>query len=188
MWRAMQSEFFKPDLMQTDRQYSTRLLRNTNPGFALVVTLSLMILLTVIAVGLLSLSAISLRQSAQTDPLAVAQANARMALMLAIGELQHSLGPDTRVSANAKILEKSGVSISDPLEQITGVWEAWRPSADSTAGSPRPATQRKPRISISQKLAHSFNPSNWSNHPAPPCPVCRRKKSLLKARPVPKDP
>ena len=131
MWRAMQSEFFKPDLMQTDRQYSTRLLRNTNTGFALVVTLSLMILLTVIAVGLLSLSAISLRQSAQTDPLAVAQANARMALMLAIGELQHSLGPDTRVSANAKILEKSGVSISDPLEQITGVWEAWRPSPTS---------------------------------------------------------
>ena len=131
MWRAMQSEIFKPDLMQTDRQYSTRLLRNTNTGFALVITLSLMILLTVIAVGLLSLSAISLRQSAQTDPLAVAQANARMALMLAIGELQHSLGPDTRVSANAKILEKSGVSISDPLEQITGVWEAWRPSPTS---------------------------------------------------------
>ena len=34
-------------------------------GFALVITLSLMILLTVIAVGLLTLSAISLRASSQ---------------------------------------------------------------------------------------------------------------------------
>ena len=36
-------------------------------GFALVVTLSLMILLTLIAVGLLSLSAVSLRSTSQGD-------------------------------------------------------------------------------------------------------------------------
>ena len=47
-------------------------------GFALVVTLSLMILLTVIAVGLLSLSSISLRASTQDQAVAVAQANARV--------------------------------------------------------------------------------------------------------------
>ena len=45
-------------------------------GFALVVTLSLMILLTVIAVGLLSLSSISLRAFPQGQAVAVAQANA----------------------------------------------------------------------------------------------------------------
>lgn len=50
-----------------------------NPrGFALVVTLSLMILLTVIAVGLLTLSGISLRSSAQIDAMQAARANARM--------------------------------------------------------------------------------------------------------------
>jgi Tfp pilus assembly protein PilX len=36
-------------------------------GFALIITLSLMILLTVIAVGLLTLSSISLRSSNQSD-------------------------------------------------------------------------------------------------------------------------
>ena len=68
-------------------------------GFALVVTLSLMILLTVIAVGLLSLSSVSLRSSSQGDSMAKAKANARMALMLAIGELQREMGPDSRISA-----------------------------------------------------------------------------------------
>jgi type II secretory pathway pseudopilin PulG len=61
-------------------------------GFTLVVTLSLMILLTVIAVGLLTLSSISLRSSAQTQALATARANARLALALAIGDLP-PLGP-----------------------------------------------------------------------------------------------
>lgn len=67
-------------------------------GFALVVTLSLMILLTIIAVGLLTLSSISLRSSSQGQAAAEARANARMALMMAIGELQKELGPDSRIS------------------------------------------------------------------------------------------
>lgn len=51
--------------------------------------------------------------------------------MLAIGDLQLTMGPDTRVSANAKILEKSGTNVVDNLEQVTGVWEAWRPSPEN---------------------------------------------------------
>ena len=46
-------------------------------GFALIVTLSLMILLTVIAVGLLTLSSVSLRTTSQTDAMYSARANAR---------------------------------------------------------------------------------------------------------------
>lgn len=72
-------------------------------GFALIVTLSLMILLTVIAVGLLSLSVISLRSSSRGAAQAEARANARLALLLAIGELQKYTGQDQRVTANADI-------------------------------------------------------------------------------------
>ncbi len=90
-------------------------------GFALVATLSLMVLLVILAVGMLSLSAVTLRSSSQGAAQAEARANARMALMVAIGELQKQMGPDQRISANGAILSDSNVN--HPL--WTGVWDSW---------------------------------------------------------------
>lgn len=78
--------------------------RKRPSGFALVVTLTLMILLTMVAVSLLSLSAISQRGSTQGEAQAMAQANAKLALMIALGELQKEMGPDMRVSAESALL------------------------------------------------------------------------------------
>lgn len=103
-----------------------RLSQNTHPGFALVVTLSLMILLTIIAVGLLSLSSVALRSSSQDKAIATARANARLALMLAIGELQKEAGPDQRISARAEILDsKTATPEVDGVNQPhwTGIWK-----------------------------------------------------------------
>ncbi len=97
--------------------------RSRKAGFALVVTLSLMILLTVIAVGLLSLSSISLRSSSQSNARQTAQANARMAMTLAIGQLQLYAGSDQRVSATADMASGAGgIAAADsapPLNAIT---------------------------------------------------------------------
>ena len=79
-------------------------------GFALVVTLSLMILLTIIAVGLLSLSSISLRRSALESDLAIARANARLGVTIALNQLQSTLGPDQRVTATADLKSPVGFS------------------------------------------------------------------------------
>ena len=117
-------------------------------GFALVVTLSLMILLTVIAVGLLSLSSISLRSSSQSMAQANAQANARMALMLAIGELQKEMGPDQRISANSAILDQSAVQHSNWL----GVWNSWKAGAGE-------ASQHSTIQGIADKMAPSYLPN-----------------------------
>ena len=86
-----------------------------------------MILLTVIAVGLLSLSAISLRSSSQGSAMAEAQANARLALMIAIGELQKEMGPDMRVSAESALFDSN-----TDTESIDGVKQSrWLATYDS---------------------------------------------------------
>lgn len=96
-------------------------LRRDRPGFALVITLALMVLLTLLAVGLLSLSAVSLRTASQGQAISVARANARLGLMLAVGTLQRSLGPDRRVSAPAAVVIPSAKQ-----PHLTGAWASWR--------------------------------------------------------------
>lgn len=114
-------------------------------GFAMVVTLMLLILLTVIAVGLLSLATVTLRSTAQGDSAARAKANARFALMMAIGDLQLAAGPDTRITATGAILENSDPS----KKQIVGVWESRKfdpadlPDAESYEQSGKSAKFKK---------------------------------------------
>ena len=75
------------------------------PGFALVATVSMMVLLTLVALGMLSLSTIEQRSSGENEEnMRISRANARMALMIALGELQEAAGPDQRVTATASIL------------------------------------------------------------------------------------
>lgn len=97
-------------------------------GFALVITLSLMILMTVIAVGLLTLSSVSLRSSIGALDQSRARANARMALALALAELQKQSGPDTRVTARADILDESN-------PPVLGVWKSWEGTDHTTTGA-----------------------------------------------------
>ena len=99
-------------------------------GFALIATLSMMILLTVIVVGLLTLSTISLRSSASSSDDAIARANARMALMFAVGDLQSYAGLDTRITARADILD-----VNNP--PVLGVWKSWEGTDHDPNGRPK---------------------------------------------------
>ena len=87
-------------------------------GFALVAVMSCLVLLMVLAVGLLSLSSVALRSAGQSTYVVRAQANARLALMLALGDLQRQAGPDTRATAPASILGADGIA----HPHWTGVW------------------------------------------------------------------
>lgn len=103
-----------------DSNWARRRLPRRN-GFALVAVLTMMILLTLLALGLLSLSTITLRNSGSGSAQATARGNARLALMLAIGDLQKNLGPDQRVTANSSLL-KANATASLANESWVGVW------------------------------------------------------------------
>ncbi|MFC0019567.1 hypothetical protein [Roseibacillus persicicus] len=105
-------------------------------GFSLVVTITMMILLSLIAVGLLSLSSITIRDSQAGQAEALAKSNARLALALAIGDLQKHLGSDRSATAQSSLINAQS---TEP--NLVGAWETyhWDPEQ---GGSPD-YTQKK---------------------------------------------
>lgn len=99
-------------------------------GFALVVTISLMVLLMVIGVGVLSLSAIALRTSSRASAKQEAMSNARLALVMAIGQLQRAAGPDQRISAQAQIVDPSAP------QAMTGIWRSHDANSSAMSADP----------------------------------------------------
>lgn len=89
--------------MGTPVEAAPRKPRRGRPGFSLVATMTCMVLLMVVAMGMLSLSAVTVRKVGRDGARQEAEANARMALMLAISQIQEHLGPDQRVSGDARI-------------------------------------------------------------------------------------
>lgn len=133
-----------------------RLIPQARAGFALVATLSLMVLLAILVVGLMSLSAIALRKASAGNAEAEARANARLALMLAVGELQKSLGSDGAITAPATILDSNPETpepdgIYEP--HLTGVWTARRDSLESPPSYDRSAPFRRWLVSTGDQQA-----------------------------------
>ena len=97
-------------------------------GFASLVTVIMMLMLALLSMAILSLSAVTLRSSVEADVVQQARANARLALTIAIGELQEQMGPDTRVSAEASILDQD--SSTTQIDGVTqthwlGCYNSW---------------------------------------------------------------
>ena len=108
-------------------------------GFTLIITISLLVLLTIVGIGLLSLSAVSLRASSQGSAMSAARSNARMALMLALGDLQKTMGPDKAISAPSGI-----VSATPAKNNLTGAWASW--DMNPNAASLNYATEKNTRF------------------------------------------
>ncbi len=156
-------------------------------GFALVVTLSLMILLTVIAVGLLSLSSISLRTSANGEANARAFANARLAVLMAIGELQKEVGDDRRITADADIL--STATQPHPQPHLVGAWDSWSPNMIAQPDKAKPDYETPKKDGFRSWLISAPDPAalrsrDW--RPQPPEPLSDKSQKLFSKK-KPKD-
>ncbi|HEX7260807.1 MAG TPA: hypothetical protein VF258_03245, partial [Luteolibacter sp.] len=121
----------------------------------------LMLLIVVIAVGLMQLANISLRSTGTERDMAHARANARVALMLAIGQLQKEMGPDQRISVPAAMLD-TNPDTPDPEgvanPHYTGVWSAAQPVTVANMDAPpvsRPQNFRN--WLVSGDPAHPYN-------------------------------
>ena len=97
-------------------------------GFALVVALSMMAFVLLLLLSVTTLVQVE-RAAAQHQLHTLrARENARLALLLAIGQLQQHAGHDARVSARAEIL---GDGNYDPATRFwTGIWDTSDPSAE----------------------------------------------------------
>lgn len=135
----------------------TRLPSTRPRGFALVVALSLMILLTILAVGLLTLSSSALRVSPREMAQATARQNARLALMMALGELQKGLGPDRAISAPS-----SAVTRNAAQPNLLGVWSGfgWLPPAGAVPAASEKATKFKSWL-VSTRSPESAGRLEW---------------------------
>ena len=98
-------------------------------GFALVVTMTMMGMVVVLALALLALAAGAMRGTTAVKAREEARGNARLAVALALGQLQTHLGPDQRVSAPA-----GAVAADAAQPHVVGAWESWRwmPNAGGT--------------------------------------------------------
>lgn len=85
--------------MSSHREIRTVSPHRGKQGFSLVATLLMLSLLMVLALGMTTLSSVSLRNAGRERDIGRARANARLALQIAIGELQSLAGPDRRVTA-----------------------------------------------------------------------------------------
>lgn len=99
-------------------------------GFALVIALGLMAFVLTLLMSMTLLIQVETRTSSDALAQLKARESARLALMIAIGELQKHGGPDQRVSARAEIL--GGGNYANTARFWTGIWDTSNPSADPT--------------------------------------------------------
>ncbi|MCO8187877.1 hypothetical protein NKE62_13240, partial [Akkermansia sp. Marseille-P9185] len=105
------------------KHFTKRPIRHVSKGFALIATITLMMLLALLSVGLLTIASSQVRISEKQLFAAEAKSLARFSLEVALGQLQCELGPDQRVSANSGILSSGASEGNAPY--ILGVWNSW---------------------------------------------------------------
>ncbi len=94
-------------------------------GFALVIALSLMSFVLLILLAFTTLARVESASAGQSKNRMEARQNAYLALMVAMGELQKSVGPDQRMTARADVLSGKGGIAEANMENPfwLGVWD-----------------------------------------------------------------
>lgn len=93
--------------------------QRTEDGFALLITITLLAFLVLLLVSVATLTRVETQVAANTQAAARARQHALLALNVAVGQLQAHAGPDSRLTAQANVLDENA---ENPW--FTGVWTA----------------------------------------------------------------
>lgn len=154
--------------------------KQKDKGFALVSTVTLMALLMVVCIGMVSLSGIESRTSNQGKARAEAKANARIALMTAIGELQKYAGADQSITAPARIVSEEGpfgIEVDDSKDLYT-IAMSTQGGDDTWQGSRTQAWQNRGRILVSGSEAEMTDIQSLANPVSEPDSISLSKKHM----------
>ena len=101
----------------------------SNSGFALIISLTLVSFLLILMLSLSSMMLVSSKHASVAVSAAVARKHAMFAMQMAVVQLQKYVGPDQRVTATGSIMDKNidDESNDEPHSDInapyfTGVW------------------------------------------------------------------
>lgn len=104
------------------------------PGFALVSTVAVMALVVMIALAMVGMATVTSRSAGHTHFIEQARANARMALSMALAQLQATTGVDQSVTAPASIFDSSPETVViDGVQHphIIGAWSTLKSDGSS---------------------------------------------------------
>ncbi|MGE9291482.1 MAG: hypothetical protein ACQKBT_10860 [Puniceicoccales bacterium] len=125
----------KPDTQRASDRLRTIPTTDRQQGFALVISLSLMALVLLLLVLLSSQIQINLSEAGLSRSYVQAKESAKLGMLVALGNLQKSAGPDQRVTARADLFFNEDTSYSFAEETVpehrfwTGVWDTTEESA-----------------------------------------------------------
>lgn len=147
-------------------------LRERKAGFALVVALSLMAFILLLVISLTTVVRVETTVSSQQMHQLEAESNARLALSVALGELQKAAGPDQRVTARADIVGNiestgdDGISYAVPENPYyTLVWDVSGSEGNDPGERPGHDFDKQPTILVSGNEQLEHDNTNDTSYP-----------------------
>jgi hypothetical protein len=164
-----------------NRRRSQSLLQGQANGFALVLALMLMAFVLLLLLSITTLVQVETRAATIGLEQLRARESARLALMLAIGELQQHIGPDQRVTARADILGEG--NFAPEAKFWTGVWDTTDPSAAPAwlVSGENPTPNQAPAPSLQLVGAGSAGSDSTQHVYAPQIEVLDRSGNVAEA-------
>ena len=142
--------------------------RTKNHGFALVIALMLMSFVLVLLLSLTTLISVETRNAARSNSRLLAQENARLGILVAMGNMQKLAGPDKRVTFRSDAFKDSATKLQNPY--WVGVMDIDAPTSkpeDVTwLVSTDPSDAETPLTSLTASNSHRITPDSISANDA----------------------